>query len=566
MVIPVDKKTLMPVIGVNESGKTTILHAIFAFDHHNDSFNEGRQIKDTVNLYRTSPDPAVVEACIEMTRTEFLGAVSKSERKHPDLKQELSALKKRRNFPGEVTISREIASKRYTWNLDRLGSAQVQHVVAVQALRCLPYVLFFDDFRDKIDEKIEITKEKTGWLAIIEQLFEQTDESFSVDDLAGMEERQRKTVLAKVQRRLNDTLTQEWQSFRLDDRDALKISISFLPESHEQRTVLSVNASGAIPVPPQPTPIVVTRNFIKLEVVETDGNGDQHFFFISDRSKGFYWFFNFVMKLEFNPKVVNSDGRTIYLLDEPGSYLHAFAQRKLCQKLRQLSERNCVIYCTHSHYLLDPEQIPLNNIAVADKDRNGNVTLIPLAGYRSANRQTRSALEPLLDALQLRPFALDLITTRLTVVAEGVYDYYALELLRAGRPISILPSVGADSIKYYVSLLIAWQIDFRAIWDNDEEGRKKHADAARLFGPEIATEKFRLLPLRGTGRHRIIQNLFDGNDLSAIRAALGLARDCSFERTICALFYSQDRDRLVRSLSSNTRDNFDGLFDSLGLG
>src|SRR5262249_13508196 len=156
----------------------------------------------------------------------------------------------------------------------------------------------------------------------------------------------------------------------LDDRDALEISIDFVQEAPQagQR-----------------------RNYIKLDIVETDNQGDQHFFFIRDRSKGFYWFFNFVMKLEFNPKIVADGRNTIYLLDEPGSYLHAFAQRKLCRKLKQLSEKNCVIYCTHSHYLLDPETIPFGSITIADKDGNGNATLTPIASYRGPVTENRSA-------------------------------------------------------------------------------------------------------------------------------------------------------------------------------
>jgi hypothetical protein len=40
---------------------------------------------------------------------------------------------------------------------------------------------------------------------------------------------------------------------------------------------------------------------LKLDVVEKDASGEEHFFFVRDRSKGFYWFFNFVMKLERGP-------------------------------------------------------------------------------------------------------------------------------------------------------------------------------------------------------------------------------------------------------------------------
>lgn len=579
--IDVDKRTLTPIIGVNESGKTTILHAIFAFDYYNDGLNGGRHLKDTSNLYRTSSPSAVIEAVVEMVKSELDEAISDCENNNDaTLKPALSALRRKRGIPTVLTIRRDLTTLRYSWDSDRIGPPDLQHALATTIISRLPYILFFDDFRDKVEERIEIaspeTGPATGWLSIIEQLFKQTDSAFSVFDLPNLEERKRKTVLAKVQRRLNETLTREWQSFRLDERDALKISIDFYQEVRELPPQLlphtAVQSANQPPTRPRtaPSPQAEVRksihNFLKLDVVETDSNGDEHFFFISDRSKGFYWFFNFVMKLEFNPKFVAGNEETIYHLDEPGSYLHAFAQRKLCQKLRRLSDKNRVIYCTHSHYLLDPDTIPVSSIAIADKDGNGTVSLIPLTDYKSPISQKHSALEPVLDALELRPFALDLINTRATVVTEGVYDYFAIELFRNNRSISVLPSVGADSIEYYVSLLIAWSVEFRALWDNDDEGRKKYAQASELFGPEIANRNLRLLPAGSSGKRRIMQDLFEGKDLVDARRELDLPCECSFERTLHALFYSPRRAELVQAMCQTTKQNFQQLFESLSLG
>ena len=55
--IDVDKRTLTPIIGVNESGKTTILHAIFAFDYYNDGLNGGRRFQSPGLGRWLSPDP-----------------------------------------------------------------------------------------------------------------------------------------------------------------------------------------------------------------------------------------------------------------------------------------------------------------------------------------------------------------------------------------------------------------------------------------------------------------------------------------------------------------------------
>jgi hypothetical protein len=423
-----------------------------------------------------------------------------------------------------------------------------QDELARKIILQLPYILYFDDFRDSIDERIEIVKDAdgdiTGWLEIIEQLFHQTDESFSVFTLSTLEERKRKSVLAKVNKRLNMTLTKEWQKFRIDETDALKIAIDYVDEKTAE----------------------ASRSYLKFEIIETDENDDEHYFYIRDRSKGFFWFFNFVMKLEFNPKVLDTNpANSIYLLDEPGSYLHASAQSKLCMKLRQLSERNKVIYCTHSHYLLDPEHIPLSTIRIADRDNLGKIKLIPIYEFEGSGHETRSAFQPVVDALQIKPFILDLSEQKV-IITEGIYDYYAIQMFKGNRDIAVLPSVNANSIPFYISLMIAWRVSFFALWDNDDVGREEYSKAISQFGEEVAKDRFFLLP-RGNIRspNRILQNLFAGDDIRLIKATLELPANYSFDKTLISLFYAQNRTAILKKVSRDTWDNFNDLFSLMGL-
>jgi predicted ATP-binding protein involved in virulence len=71
-----ERRALTPIIGVNESGNTTILHAIFAFDYNNDRLKGGRHLKDTSNLYRTSSPSAVIEALVEISKPELDEVIS----------------------------------------------------------------------------------------------------------------------------------------------------------------------------------------------------------------------------------------------------------------------------------------------------------------------------------------------------------------------------------------------------------------------------------------------------------------------------------------------------------
>ncbi len=462
------------------------------------------------------------------------------------VKQTFNSYKrKKKYFQQSITIQRNLVNRTYSIKSDVFNNNFLNSIFAKIIIGHLPYILYFDDFRDSVEDEIEIVSKKdaTGWLLIIEQLFKKTDSQFSVFDLPKIEERRRKGVIAKVQKYLNGTLTRQWQDFQLEDINALNISIDF-----NEKEVSNTK-----------------RFFLKLDVVETDSKGDQHFFFIRNRSKGFYWFFNFVMKLEFNPKLAGSASyNAIYLLDEPGSYLHASAQQKLCKKLRILSNDNRVFYCTHSHYLLDPEVIPVNRINIADKNNNGSITLCPITSYTGNVLQRRGAFQPIWDALQIKPFSLE-ITSDLVIIVEGICDYFAFECFKGTRNFRVMPSVGASSVQYFISLMIAWRIDYRALWDNDEEGIKCKRKAAQHFGNIEADTRFLLLPKTGRRKKTILEDLFDPVDMHLLRDKLNLPSNSSFDKVIMALYYFQDRNELIRILTGETFSRFEEVFNSLKL-
>lgn len=561
--INIERNKLIPIIGVNECGKTTILNAILAFDYFNDKQNEdGNHLADIHNLYSAEIKKASIAAEIEIGHDEFRGFLKEgllgyTEETTPGPYKKV----RRKEFPSTLTITRDLETRKYSFDLDWLPNAAINHAICLAIVAKLPYILYFDDFRDSIEEQIEIKtgpeKQMSGWLAIVEELFKQTSPSYSVLQLPTLEDRRRKTILSQVQGKLNRTLTEQWRNFRLDENQStLRINIDYKEES-----VIKVSQ------PAQPnqaaTETTESRHYIKFEVIERDSEGNEHFFYIRNRSKGFYWFFNFVMKLEFNPKhYYEGQYGAIYLLDEPGSYLHASAQAKLCGKLADLTNRNVVIYCTHSHYLLDPETIPINCIRISERGQNEGITLSSIHEYQGSIEDKRSAFQPIIDALQVKPFTLEFSGIR-TVVVEGIYDFHAFQIFKGNRELNILPATGADSIKYLISVLIAWGIDYRALFDNDDSGRAALNDAREHFGDREADDRFRLLPTKGKTKKRILQDLFAGGELKKIREGLAIPPNSSFEKTIAALYYSDNRTQILKSISRETKANFAEVLDML---
>jgi hypothetical protein len=348
----------------------------------------------------------------------------------------------------------------------------------------------------------------------------------------------------------------------LENRESLEIDIDFQKEVYKVSTEEHITENGAVVRKTKERE--TEKYFLKFDIIERDAKGDEHFFYVRDRSKGFYWFFNFVMKLEFNPNIAGDHDNTIYLLDEPGSYLHPYAQTRLCQKLKDLSELDIVIYCTHSHYLLNPDVIPLNKIHVASKDSFGDISL--LAFYKHQHDQSKNiqtAFQTIYDALYIRPFDIDINNKKILIV-EGIYDYYAYGLFKVKNDFGILPGKGADSLINFISQMIAFEVDFRVLWDNDEEGRRGYDKAGKYFGEEIVIRNFFLLP-SSNGSKRILQDLFDGTDLELITRSLKLEKNISFQRKISSLFYSKLRDEIVEKFKPRTKANFKEVFEMMGL-
>jgi predicted ATP-dependent endonuclease of OLD family len=557
LVVDISKRNLVPMIGVNECGKTTILYAIFAFDYYNDDLNKGRHLKNIENLYKTSPDAPLVSTDIELNKEKLINILDSLIEEHSadsQIQKDLKSYKRvtKKEFKDILTLSRNLKTLEYSIEEPKIfKKLNINKILAEEIVGNMPFILYFDDFRDPIEEKVEIIKDENSkmgeWLSIIEQLFKKTKSDYSVFKLKEMDEKRRKGVLSDVKKTLDKTLIEQWERFRLDDKKALKISI-------EWKTETTKDGSGQI----------IEKDYIQLEIIDKTANDEERYFGIDDRSKGFYWFFNFVMKLEFNPKIRGGeeDRYTIYLLDEPGSYLHSRAQSKLCEKLRQLSNDNIVIYCTHSHYLLDPEIIPINNIQIVEKDDEGKIALVPIHESKSNITERRGAFQPIIDALEVKPFTLD-ISSKKIIIVEGIYDYYAYKLFSDNSKIDFLPSVNADSIKFYISLMIAWGVDYSVIWDNDIDGRQAKKKAGEYFG-DIESKKFILLPYKSSRSQKtILQDLFEGKDLLLIRNELQIPKQTSFEKTIAELFFSKNREKIMYKISPDTKNRFKNVMSLL---
>jgi len=582
LIVKIDsKRSLIPLIGMNECGKTSVLKAILSFSYFNDSLSPSyKHLVDIENLYSLDVEnySPQISAKIELNKDEFVDILEESVAEfllaYNDKKVDSAKKKERDIFSPEywkkrkrdecieienlhvIDVVRKIndtlpKAPRYhgTYEIEecewinlflnpKLPSplkTEVYKRIASNLAYHSPRILYFDDFQDNVANEIDITK-NGYWQSVLNVLFSKTNKSYSLETFLEIDDsRKRDSVLDAVNAYLNSVLTEEWKKLRTDtdNADILIIELRY----HER---IGKDEDGQ----------EIPEKIIETRVVE-----NRRHFNVNDRSKGFYWFFNFVMKLEFNPSAdrESKEGQEIlYLLDEPGSYLHAAAQMKLCEKLQKLSETSCIIYATHSHYLLNPAYIPINNVQVVKKADNQILMESVYKYSEGKNRDT--ALQPLLDALDVPKYIDRIVEGQKILVAEGITEYYAFMLFSDVQEITILPAAGASKAKNLVPFLIGFGGDFRVLWDNDRTGNNALRDAQKDYGDDVARCHFRQLPKESNE----LEELITEEDWALIKNELQEVSHLDSDKKILLrdLFYFDRRGDIVEKVSQKTKDNF----------
>ena len=396
----------------------------------------------------------------------------------------------------------------------------------------MPYILYNDDFADRPPSEVTIPATQpttlTGWLAIYERLFKLTNPDYSLFSLITETDPRRKaSILSDVEELLNSKLSSAWKSFSAGKSGTINVSLKIKD---------------------------ATEKSLQISIVEKL-DGKNRYFDVLDRSKGFVWHYNFIMKTQFNPKVFGNIEDTIFLLDEPGSYLHSSAQEKLCSQLSEISKKyGIVIYCTHSHHLLNPDTIPIKNILIVEKTNRKKITTIPLPTYRTKSGKT-AALQPIFESLNIPVYEV-YSNDSIIIMTEGINDKFAIELFtNMPENYKILPGTSADSILKNIPHMIAYDKKFISLWDNDAEGQLNKKRASSLF--YLNDKHLKILPLEGREKRRM-DEMFSKEDLLLIARTLGMPTDSSYDILIPSMYYSKEKlkKEIVKKISEETKKSF----------
>jgi predicted ATPase len=259
---------------------------------------------------------------------------------------------------------------------------------------------------------------------------------------------------------------------------------------------------------------------------------------IHERSLGFRWFFSFLLFTAFKQAKAR---KTIFVFDEPAANLHAKAQAELLTSFSRIaSEGNRIVYSTHSHHMINPRWLSgayiVENTAV-DYDTPDSFGLstkptnIRATKYREfvSKFPTRSSyFQPVIEKLEY--VSPEIVGSAPFVVVEGITDYFALLLARKalpkGVPYSIMPGTGSGASGPLISQMLGRGEKFLLLLDDDKAG-KKEVERYRSDWYLPASTVFTLGELDSSFTGMRLESLLGPDTTAMIKSHLSLAAEPS---------------------------------------
>jgi len=296
---------------------------------------------------------------------------------------------------------------------------------------------------------------------------------------------------------------------------------------------------------------------------------DEDFYPPSLRSKGKQWHLAFYVRVAARAR---EDVPNIILIDEPGLFLHAKAQKDVLKRMEDSAQDAPIIFCTHSPYLIKIGK--LGRIRLISRTTKKG-TLISNKIHKGADKET---LTPIITAIGLDlSMGLDIAKDN-NVILEGITDYYYIsafkELLNFSfdKEVHFIPSVGADKFNFLVPLMIGWGLNYCCVLDNDDKGRRIEKKLLEDF--EHIGVKTKLV---GKSKGEEIEDLFEREDF--IKYVLNensnevvtdkknsdiiKQRDKNYDKVLLSkLFLEKIKDGGI-SLSEDTKGNFRNLLEEI---
>ena len=484
------------LVGLNESGKTTVLEAINYFAYKPESLNalelDNYEVNDIHNLIpinkRDNFNGRIqIEAGIELDEDDIDEVKKAFKENNIILKEYSKQIVYTQNYFFENSEYKKDKTQ-YHWTNNFKGLVgSARKVVTLnndQALKAnpvikkrMPSILYFPNFLFEFPERIyleassEDAKHKF-YQKIVQDVLDSLGNDTNIADhlikrIESDDEKDKRnlnSLIGKMQKQLTEVIFKKWN--QIFNKEISKTEIVLFTGKDTNGCYLEFNIKD-----------------------------DVDTYRIIERSLGFRWFFVYILLTQFR-SYRKQNKNAFFLFDEPASNLHPSAQIELLKSFEKLPK---VIYTTHSHYLINPKWLEntfvIKNEAIDYDDEvkyNSKNTNIKISRYREFAVKfpnQSNYFQPILEVLDYRPTNLELVPD--VVITEGKNDYYALNFLQSklfdkSDMLKIIPGTSSSNLEALISLYLGWGRKFIILLDSDKEGLKQKKRYEETYGLSIS--------------------------------------------------------------------------------
>lgn len=570
------------LVGLNESGKSTILEAINHFTYKNESLDPlelpGYSIRDMHSLIPIASrsnfnKETIFEFGLELDAEDEKKIAQYMLKTHGfSLTRPIGKMKIERKvgFKDSKYVS-ELRKNWWTFPLigkergkrkdrDLTSTSVIWQDVVMYIQTLMPSVLYFPNFLFEFPDKIYLedgadksqAQKSEFYRLILQDILDATNTNANLNDHIldraksgdANDKRNLEDLLLEMGRSVTDVVFGTWNKIFHQSTGQKKIIIKHSFDEQQ-------------------------KHYLEFKIEDTDG-----YFLINERSLGFRWFFVFILLTQYRG-FRKSHNNVLFLFDEPASNLHPSAQTQLLKSFEKLSKNCRIIYTTHSHHLINPDWLEsafvVKNEGLeygdSEMNYNANKTNIKVTRYREfavKHPNQTDYYRPILDVLDYIPSKFDPIPN--VIMVEGKNDYYVMSYMQTllkNKELHILPGTSSSNLECPIRLYSAWGKQFLVLLDSDGEGEKQKTRYEGIFESLLANRVFTLSDIDESWKNGEMELLISEEDKLKIQKLAYVNEDHiskkHFNRAVQELLIKKTKV----AISQETEANFNKLFSFL---